>query len=152
MIQFSHSASTKRLEYILWMQPRSFLWRNIFQACTSRIAIYVDGEIEDRNVGEKDHSKLQFRVQMLLSRVPGISIFPKVRIRVAPTRFRVPDVAVYLAEPAEQVFTNSSVSDHRDPLAGRPLVPPDTETRRLFCDGLSEHLDTRSSAVQGVSL
>ena len=37
------------------MQPRSFLWRNIFQACTSRIAIYVDGEIEDRNVGEKDH-------------------------------------------------------------------------------------------------
>src|SRR5579863_3977879 len=105
MIQFSHSASTKRLGYILWMQPRSFLWRNIFQACTSRIAIYVDGEIEDRNVGEKDHSKLQFRVQMLLSRVPGISIFPKVRIRVAPTRFRVPDVAVYLAETAEQVFT-----------------------------------------------
>jgi Uma2 family endonuclease len=66
---------------------------------------YVDGDIEDRNVGEKDHSKLQFRVQMLLSRVPGISIFPEVRIRVAPTRFRVPDVAVYLAEPAEQVFT-----------------------------------------------
>ena len=66
---------------------------------------YVDGEIEDRNVGEKDHSKLQFRVQMLLSRVPGISIFPEVRIRLAPTRFRVPDVAVYLAEPAEQVFT-----------------------------------------------
>ena len=60
---------------------------------------YADGEIEDRNVGEKDHSKLQFRVQMLLSRVPGISIFPDVRIRVAPTRFRVPDVAVYLAEP-----------------------------------------------------
>jgi Uma2 family endonuclease len=65
---------------------------------------YVDGQIEDRNVGEKDHSKLQFRVQMLLSRVPGISIFPEVRIRVAPTRFRVPDVAVYVTEPAEQVF------------------------------------------------
>ena len=66
---------------------------------------YVDGEIEDRNVGEKDHSKLQFRIQMLLSRVPGISIFPEVRIRVSPTRFRVPDVAVYLTEPSEQVFT-----------------------------------------------
>jgi Uma2 family endonuclease len=66
---------------------------------------YVDGKIEDRNVGEKDHSKLQFKIQILLSRVPGISIFPEVRIRVAPTRFRVPDVAMYLAEPAEQVFT-----------------------------------------------
>ena len=66
---------------------------------------YVDGEIEDRNVGEKDHSKLKFKIQMLLSRVPGISIFPEVRIRMAPTRFRVPDVAVYLTEPAEQVFT-----------------------------------------------
>src|SRR5882724_7770865 len=66
---------------------------------------YVDGEIEDRNVGEKDHSKLQFRIQMLLGAIPGISIFPKVRIRVSPTRFRVPDVAVYLTEPEEQVFT-----------------------------------------------
>lgn len=68
---------------------------------------YVDGEIEDRNVGEKDHSKLQFRIQMLLSRVPGISIFPEVRIRVSPTRYRVPDVAVYLTEPEEQVFTTA---------------------------------------------
>jgi Uma2 family endonuclease len=66
---------------------------------------YVDGEIEDRNVGEKDHSKLQFRVQMPLSRIPGIAIFPEIRIRVAPTRYRVPDVSVYLTEPAEQVFT-----------------------------------------------
>jgi len=46
---------------------------------------YLDGEIEDRNGGEKDHSKLQFKIQILLSRVSGISIFPEVRIRVAPT-------------------------------------------------------------------
>jgi len=66
---------------------------------------YVDGQLEDRNVGEKDHSKLQFKIQLLLSRIPGIFIFPELRIRVAPIRFRVPDVAVYLTEPAEQVFT-----------------------------------------------
>jgi len=65
---------------------------------------YVDGHLEDRNVGEKDHSKLQFKIQLLLSQMPGIFIFPEVRIRVAPTRFRVPDVAVYLTEPPEQVF------------------------------------------------
>jgi Uma2 family endonuclease len=72
---------------------------------------YVDGEIEDRNVGEKDHSKLQFRIQMLLSHVPGIPIFPEVRIRVAPTRFRVPDVAVYLTEPAFLVIETLSPED-----------------------------------------
>jgi Uma2 family endonuclease len=66
---------------------------------------YVDGELEDRNVGEKDHSKLQLRLQVLLSRIPEIHIFPEVRIRVAPTRFRVPDICVYPYEPDEQVFT-----------------------------------------------
>ena len=50
---------------------------------------YVDGQLEDRNAGEKDHSKLQFRIQMLLSRIPGhLQIFPAVRIRVSPTRFK----------------------------------------------------------------
>ena len=66
---------------------------------------YVDGMLEDRNVGEKDHSKLQFSIQLLLSAIAGIHIFPEVRIRVAPTRFRVPDIAVYFEEPDEQVFT-----------------------------------------------
>ncbi|HYW41740.1 MAG TPA: Uma2 family endonuclease [Bryobacteraceae bacterium] len=66
---------------------------------------YVDGTLEDRHVGEKDHSKLQFRIQLLLSAIAGIHIFPEVRIKVAPTRFRVPDAAVYYEEPDELVFT-----------------------------------------------
>ncbi|MCC6585429.1 MAG: Uma2 family endonuclease [Bryobacterales bacterium] len=66
---------------------------------------YVDGQLENRNPGEKDHSKLQFRMQMVLARRPDLCIFPEVRIQVSPTRFRVPDVAVYLSEPSEQVFT-----------------------------------------------
>jgi Uma2 family endonuclease len=66
---------------------------------------YVDGELEDRNVGEKDHSKVQFKVQLLLSAIAGLHIFPEVRIRVSESRYRVPDVAVYLDEPDEQVFT-----------------------------------------------
>lgn len=34
----------------------------------------------------------------------SVEIFPEVRIQVSPTRFRVPDIAVYLNEPTEQVF------------------------------------------------
>jgi Uma2 family endonuclease len=41
---------------------------------------------------------------MALSRVPGLCIFPEVRIQVSETRFRVPDVAAYWTEPDEQVF------------------------------------------------
>ena len=64
---------------------------------------YVDGELEDRNVGEKDHSKIQRKLVRLLP--DSVAVFPEIRIRVSETRFRVPDVAVYLAEPDEQVFT-----------------------------------------------
>jgi Uma2 family endonuclease len=70
---------------------------------------YVDGELEDRNVGEKDHSKLQARFvgHFLNLESQGIHVFPEVRIRVAPTRFRVPDVCVYLgAEPEGQVLAD----------------------------------------------
>lgn len=64
---------------------------------------YVDGTLEDRNVGEKDHSKLQAKLIRLLPAT--VAVFPEVRIRVTETRFRVPDVAVYATEPMEQVFS-----------------------------------------------
>jgi Uma2 family endonuclease len=63
---------------------------------------YVDGELEDRNVGEKDHSKLQVKLIRLLP--PTLATFSEVRIQVSASRFRVPDVCVYAEEPEEQVF------------------------------------------------
>jgi Uma2 family endonuclease len=65
---------------------------------------YVDGELEDRNVGEKDHSKLQVKLIRLLP--PTLAAFSEVRIQVSASRFRVPDVCVYTEEPDEQVFTS----------------------------------------------
>ena len=69
---------------------------------------YVDGELEDRNVGEKDHSKLQRNLLIWLHthrKELGIEAFPEQRVRVSPTRYRVPDICVTLGEPDEQVFT-----------------------------------------------
>jgi Uma2 family endonuclease len=58
---------------------------------------YVDGELIDRNVGEFDHSALQFVVIQLLAkqhRAAGVHIFPELRVQVAARRFRVPDITV----------------------------------------------------------
>lgn len=58
---------------------------------------YVDGRIEERNVGEKGHSILQMYLGFLfmLNRTAwGIEVYPELRTQTARTRFRVPDVLV----------------------------------------------------------
>jgi Uma2 family endonuclease len=69
---------------------------------------YVDGEVLERNVGERDHSDLQgefiyfFRARRKQWKVFA---FPEQRVQVSPTRFRVPDVCVYVGKkPQEQIF------------------------------------------------
>ena len=69
---------------------------------------FVDGHIEERNVGEWDHSRLQGKIcAYLTARYEGSGILsvPELRIRVSSTRFRVPDVCVFLGDPGEQVPT-----------------------------------------------
>ena len=69
---------------------------------------YVDGEVLERNVGERDHSELQRELIFFLrSRQEQwrAFVFPEQRVQVSPTRFRVPDLCVYIGEkPNEQVF------------------------------------------------
>ena len=69
---------------------------------------YVDGRIIQRNLGERDHSRVQRKViGYFAAREQTLATycFPAQRVQVKPTRFRVPDVCVYIgAEPAEQVF------------------------------------------------
>ena len=58
---------------------------------------YVDGRIEERNVGEKGHSILQMFLGALFwmnRKTWGIEVYPELRTQVARTRFRVPDVLV----------------------------------------------------------
>lgn len=69
---------------------------------------YVDGVIEERNLGERDHSRLQTAIAAYLyarRRKWGIHVFAEMRVQVSATRFRVPDVCVVAGpEPAEQIF------------------------------------------------
>ena len=69
---------------------------------------YIDGSIVERNLGEKDHSRAQRELIYFFRThqdTHGTYAFPEQRVQVKPTRFRVPDVCVYLdREPREQVF------------------------------------------------
>jgi Uma2 family endonuclease len=69
---------------------------------------YVDGHIEERNLGERTHSRIQGRLVICLGRyeeTAGIEILPEVRVQVKPTRFRVPDVCVVLGDPGQEILT-----------------------------------------------
>ena len=69
---------------------------------------YVDGRIEERNLGEWDHSRIQAAITAYFftrEKQWGISVAPELRVRVAQSRFRIPDVCVVLGKPGEQVLT-----------------------------------------------
>jgi Uma2 family endonuclease len=85
---------------------------------------FVDGELEDRNVGEKDHAKLQFKLAKLLETSGGYFVAIETRIQVSSTRFRIPDVCVYEEEPEEQIFTTP-------PLLVAEILSPEDRMSRM---------------------
>jgi Uma2 family endonuclease len=69
---------------------------------------YVDGEVLERNLGERDHSTLQREFILYLgtrAKQWGIHVFPEQRVQVSSQRFRIPDICVVVGrEPEEQIF------------------------------------------------
>jgi Uma2 family endonuclease len=68
---------------------------------------YVDGRVEERNLGEWDHSKLQAAITGYFyqrRKSWNISVAPEQRVQVSSARFRIPDVCIVLGEPDGQVF------------------------------------------------
>ena len=64
--------------------------------------------MQERNVGERDHSELQSEFILFFGNLRKdwkTFVFPEQRVQVRPTRFRIPDVCVYVGEkPKEQIF------------------------------------------------
>lgn len=61
---------------------------------------YVDGEIRERNLGEKEHALLQSALNYLFRHnrsAWNVEVYPELRVQVSPTRFRIPDVTVVRA-------------------------------------------------------
>src|SRR5260221_6293043 len=68
---------------------------------------YVDGEVLERNLGERDDRKITRQYSSHTVNWYATFCFikiPEQRVQVSPTRFLVPDICVYLGEePQEQI-------------------------------------------------
>ena len=67
---------------------------------------YLDGEVIERNMGNKSHGKIQLRLGSWLQALEqrtGIFAVVEVRQKITPTRYRIPDIAVFESEPEGEV-------------------------------------------------
>jgi Uma2 family endonuclease len=108
-------------------------------------AEYIDGEIEERAVGENDHSAWQeaisawFRQQ---AKTGQIRVRPELRVQVAPTCFLVPDVTLLDRNlPIEQIVTHPPVA------VFEILSPADTLKRVMAKCGRYEAMGIRTILV-----
>ena len=69
---------------------------------------YVDGELQERQVGEWPHSRAQGRLYAFLFQREaqwGVRVVPEQRVQVSPTRFRIPDICAVLAsDPIQPIL------------------------------------------------
>lgn len=62
---------------------------------------YVDGRVEERNVGEYEHGRVQHMLDRIFGvheREWGIVTVPECRLQVGPRRYRIPDVLILRRE------------------------------------------------------
>jgi Uma2 family endonuclease len=89
---------------------------------------FIDGRVEERNLGEHDHAAVQAALVLWFGQRQNewhIEVLPEQRMRISPTRFRVPDIClVSLDEPVEQILT-------RPPLACIEILSPEDTLRRM---------------------
>lgn len=74
---------------------------------------YVEGEIQERNLGERDHSDLQYFFAHFVNSRRGewsVQAKPELRVQVREDRFRVPDICILAADaPREQIVRTPPV-------------------------------------------
>ena len=92
-------------------------------------AEYVDGVVEERSMGEYDHSSWQHALELWFAKHAnewGIRVRPELRVQVSAGNFRVPDVTILDRNlPVEQVITHPPIA------VIEILSPEDTLTRMM---------------------
>lgn len=92
-------------------------------------AEYVDGVIEERPMGEYDHSSWQHAIEFWFQQHAqewGIRVRPELRVQVGKSRFRVPDVTILDRNlPIEQIITHP-------PIAVVEILSPEDSLNRMM--------------------
>jgi Uma2 family endonuclease len=90
---------------------------------------YIDGEVQERNLGETEHSDLQTRILELLLTPESkryIRATAEPRVQVKETRFRIPDICVRrISDPKEQFI-------RRPPLLCIEVLSPEDRMSRIM--------------------
>jgi Uma2 family endonuclease len=137
---------------------------------------FVDGRIEERNLGEKDHSIIQRYLTALffIKRTEwGVEVFPELRTQTKATNFRVPDVLVvlaaerferYLTQPPLIAIEILSPEDSRTEMRAKAaeylqfgveniwIIDPEPRVAFRYIDGSLEEVRTGSLIVPGTSI
>jgi Uma2 family endonuclease len=103
---------------------------------------YVDGVVEERPLGERDHAWIQTQIATFIMsrfRQTGIAAIVEWRFQTSPTRFRIPDVVVVRGKPEEQILTTS-------PLLCIEILSPDDRISKVNAR-IKEYLDFGVPAV-----
>jgi Uma2 family endonuclease len=91
-------------------------------------AEFVDGKIEERPMGEREHALWQKAILKWFwqhEKEWGVEVLQELRVQVAPTRYRVPDVTVLdRSQPSEQIVTVP-------PIAVFEVLSPEDTLQRL---------------------
>jgi Uma2 family endonuclease len=92
-------------------------------------AEYVDGVIEERPVGEYDHSSWQHAIELWFAQHAqkwAIRARPELRVQVSKNRYRVPDVTILDRNlPIEQIVTHA-------PIAVFEVLSPEDSINRMM--------------------
>jgi len=88
---------------------------------------YVDGQVEERAVGEYEHGRLQLLLGFLFMQheaLWGVRTATEIRTQISRTRFRIPDLSVLRGNaPRERIIT------HPPLIAIEILSPEDRPSR-----------------------
>jgi Uma2 family endonuclease len=135
---------------------------------------YVDGEIRERNVGKWEHARIQWLLAgwfLNHEREWNVIGSTEQRLRVSPTRIRVPDIVVLrpglqpdiLSEPPLLVIEILSPDDTYSDLEDRCndyrlmgvetvwIIDPKTRTGRMSCGAnwqAAERLEVQGTPIQ----
>ena len=90
---------------------------------------YVDGEVQERNLGEYDHGNLQLAIAAILRakrKEWNIRVIPELRVQVTTNRFRIPDICVMSGDaPREQIIRHP-------PLLCIEVLSPEDRVSRMW--------------------
>jgi len=96
---------------------------------------YLEGIVEERNLGEFDHSRLQYLIAVALGtheKALDAYVLPEQRVQVRATRFRIPDICLIRRQDRSPIIRNA-------PLLCVEILSPE-DTVRKTQDRVNDYL------------